>query len=317
MKKIHAFLGVFLCFGVFAFAENDAVLNDSTTQENSRIYNAAENAENSGVYRSGMYKQNNDTPFVSSQTSDTGFNPSQDNSVGYVVDTRKKFGFDLGVGYAMSNLTAVQPAGPVDTKAMLKGVDIFMGLNIYSWERFGFSFGTGVEILKGSFKDALYECDYTLTMWRNNNGSWQYRNGSGFTCQQNNGDWSVVSWYFSTGVFADVLKFKNFSLRAFGNIGLAMDWFNSDGNYDKHVLSSSSSRTAIWRTYTDTDESISPETDFMYSLGLRFIFFQNHGLDLIAKHYQTKWKYEQKLPIIVETQVERGWTYGVRYIYEF
>lgn len=131
---------------------------------------------------------------------------------------------EIGIGYIVPHLKAKQEAALIDTAAFMHGVDIFMALNKYITERFGFSFGTGAEFAIGNFKKGLYECNYE---W---GGSYQFGLFDYiYECNENTDKWNLVNWYFYIGFFGDILQFEKITMRAFTNIGYSFNWLIAGG----------------------------------------------------------------------------------------
>lgn len=239
---------------------------------------------------------------------------------------------EIGIGYIVPHLKAKQKAADIDATAFMHGIDIFMALNKYITERFGFSFGTGAEFTIGKFKDEFYECTYdaagTLytpipgTMWSKRETSYT-RND--FICNKNASNWQLANWYFYIGIFGDILEFEKVTIRAFTNIGYSFNWLVASGNFQNRMSCWEGKVAFGCSTYKDDD--MRPAAELIpISLGLRFIFAKNHGIELVGKYYYNahdidkqkgEWHYTQNLPIVVKTEISRDYSFGIRYVYEF
>lgn len=228
---------------------------------------------------------------------------------------------EFGIGYLMPHLKAKQKAADIDTTALMHGVDIFMALNFYATERFGFSFGTGAEFTIGNFKKGLYECNYEMRFTQVGNG---YEK---FICNENTNNWKLASWYFYIGLFGDILQFEKVTVRAFSNVGYSFNWLMEDGDFESELLCTQTNFSRACTTFSNDDIKAAAEL-MPISFGLRFIFAENHGIELVGKYYYNfyaqaegknrgGWNFRQALPIIVDTEVSRDYSFGVRYVYEF
>ena len=142
---------------------------------------------------------------------------------------------------------------------------------------------------------------------------------------------NVKTWYAFIGVFYDVLKFENFGVRAFTNVGVGYDMMK-----DKY------SRAAYYLDYgnyqgyytANSNEMPSKEKGSVYlpiTAGIRFVIANNHGIELVGKYnlVKSKWKSTQSLfdgdfdgrnaplPVKIDTKVTRDYSWGIRYVYEF
>lgn len=302
MRKIHAFLGVFLCFGVFAFAENDAVLNDSTTQENSRIYNAAENAENSGVYRSGVYDKNNDVPFISSQTTNSS---ALINNANTSTDSTGSKG-SLSIGYINTSYTAKQSSKNAiysDIKGSAHGVDIYGSADYDIIGGFGFSWGLGAEFIYVKWGNpGLIGIESSGT----NSAKLDYFKS----------DW-YISPYLNLGLFYEIINNESLKFKIFGKIGAAWDivtsgryrgWTVYDYNvfYGKGIYAEQAS------------PALNSYFSFPVNFGARFVFAKHHGVELSAKINIGENKFSNSyLSEKIETTIQRKTSFVLRYVFEF
>ena len=250
-----------------------------------------------------------------------------------VEERKSKVGIDVGIGYIMSPFKAKQEVLGVDTTALMHGAEIFTNLNIHITERFGFSFGMGFEFVLGSFKDGLNECNYTAkgTLLTRIGTTMYYKRETTYEineirCNKNTDNWQLLNWYINTGIFVDALKFKKVTVRAFGNVGFSFDWFLKNGKVENEYSCWQSKQWAQpFECKTYNRENTVANQLIPISLGLRFIFADNHGVELVGKYYYVvgpnsgggKWIFRQNLPIVIDTQFTRNFAFGLRYVYEF
>lgn len=138
--------------------------------------------------------------------------------------------------------------------------------------------------------------------------------------------------YLHTGVFGDVWRKKNQSLRLFATIGVSID-FLFGGMYEmenkcrlesfggnSYCMPQIDFTTSIYDTKNTTISATLP-----IQLGARYYFAQNHGIEVFAKYHALSWNFTQSytitnasasLPNFI-TNISRGASVGVRYVFEY
>ena len=227
-----------------------------------------------------------------------------------------KFSWEFGIGYVESWFNARQRfAEPLvifadgsvlqelsKDKSRADGVDLYFNGNCYIKERFGWIFGVGMEFIDIKWKNGgLVKIPYY---------------GTGLEASKSD---FLYAMYYYTGFFGDVWQHKNHSLRLFGTIGVSID-FLFGGLYEKEEQKCNG--IVCTPTYTsiyDTkDKTIS--ATFPIQLGLRYSFATGHGIEVFGKYHASSWNFTQAhnsaIPNL-HTNISRGASAGVRYVYEY
>ena len=231
------------------------------------------------------------------------------------------FSFEFGIGYVASWFSARQRfAEPVifadgsvrqelhKDKSRADGVDLYFNGNYYIKERFGWTFGVGMEFIDINWKNGgLAEFSYYST--------------SSVNVEANKSDF-LYAMYYHTGFFGDVWRRKNQSLRLFGTIGVSID-FLIGGLYEKEKPDCKNSyyggicTPTYTSIYSTKDKTISATLPIQ--LGLRYSFATRHGIEVFSKYHALSWNFTQahnSLPNL-HTRISRGASVGVRYVYEY
>ena len=235
------------------------------------------------------------TPQISTQNSQpTYFAPS------YKSTKKGNFDFEFGIGYIMSKFKAEQNWGgsKSSSTATGHGADLFFSGSYYTGESWGVAFGLGTEIINIDWDEPLYEL---------------FCYGSACTTSANSND-LLMNLYFNFGLFKNVWEGDNKGfLRVFGGIGFSYNWL-SGGFYERVI---SCSTYTCNTTLKDTNPISIP-----FTLGLRYMFVENHGLELVGKYDLVEWDFSTRVSGIsgvpnFNTTISRNLSLGLRYIYKF
>lgn len=123
--------------------------------------------------------------------------------------------------------------------------------------------------------------------------------------------------YLHTGVFGDVWRKKNQSLRLFATIGVSID-FLFGGWYEKEVdeCNGYGFCTPTYNPYDTKNKTIAATLPIQ--LGARYYFAQNHGIEVFGKYHALSWNFTQShISPNLKTNISRGASVGVRYVFEY
>lgn len=190
--------------------------------------------------------------------------------------------------------------------SLAHGADLYFNGNYYIKERFGWTFGVGMEFIDINWKNGgLYEISYYNT--------------SLASLEANKSDF-LYAMYYHTGFFGDVWRHKNQSLRLFGTIGVSID-FLIGGLYEKAKSDCINSYyggicTPTYTSIYDTkDKTISATLPIQ--IGLRYSFAKRHGIEVFGKYHALSWNFTQAhIAPNLHTKISRGASVGVRYEYK-
>ena len=216
----------------------------------------------------------------------------------YKSTKKGNFDFEFGIGYIMSKFKAEQNWGGSkgSSTATGHGADLFFSGSYYAGESWGVVFGAGAEIINIDWDEPLYNlfCMYACSLDTNSNDL-------------------LMNVYLNFGLFKNVWEGDNNGfLRVFGNIGFAVNWL-SGGFYERSISCS----TYTCSTTLETAKTIS----IPFTLGLRYMFVENHGLELAGKYDLVDLDYVTKISGAsvpnFNTTISRNLSLSVRYIYKF
>ena len=142
---------------------------------------------------------------------------------------------------------------------------------------------------------------------------------------------NVKTWYAFIGVFYDVLKFENFGVRAFGNVGVGYDMMKDRFSRATYYLDYGSYQGYYTANSNETPSQEKGSVYLPITAGIRFVIAKNHGIELVGKYnlIKSKWKstqslfdgdfdgYNAPLPVKIDTKITRDYSWGIRYVYEF
>ena len=142
---------------------------------------------------------------------------------------------------------------------------------------------------------------------------------------------NVKTWYAFIGVFYDVLKFENFGVRAFGNVGVGYDMMKDRFSRATYYLDYGSYQGYYTANSNETPSKEKGSVYLPITAGIRFVIAKNHGIELVGKYnlVKSKWKstqslfdgdfdgYNAPLPVKIDTKITRDYSWGIRYVYEF
>ena len=351
-----------------------------------------------------------------------------------LAESDNSMSLEVGVGYLTSTFTGKQSGvRNFKGKGVSRGVDIYIGANVYTTERFGVTFGTGAEFLNGGWNDecsgasggvSMYNYSYTRqvlnyylaketsspnyteqleaikkaagendydkpfdgtkgylskiettqyvfkaksggeyvektdtdgsiigtankkyyelakdgetgTHTLEQESAYLYRyngavyDGRGLYCSTPK--LNVKTWYAFIGVFYDVLKFENFGVRAFGNVGVGYDMMKDRFSRATYYLDYGSYQGYYTANSNETPSQEKGSVYLPITAGIRFVIAKNHGIELVGKYnlIKSKWKstqslfdgdfngYNAPLPVKIDTKITRDYSWGIRYVYEF
>lgn len=225
----------------------------------------------------------------------------------------KSFFVEFGLGYTRMNFKATQtPLDKIYTsegvttdiyerqkypkKGVGNGVDMFLTLNFRLTQKFGVNVGVGGEVIAVKWESALLDYNYR----KNRAGEAVAQRH--FSIDSISKD-TLMNAYITLGAFYDIWQGKERAVRVFGNAGLAASEFQkSSFETDYHT-----SRFSVF----DTEGSI---THRFYTLGVRFNFARQHGIELASK-LKGKFKFDDKSA--VKTDISWDNTLNLRYVWEF
>lgn len=211
---------------------------------------------------------------------------------------------EFGIGYIMNTFKARQYWGVSlgSISGMGHGADIYYNKNYNIGESFGFTFGTGVELINIAWREPLYElyCMYNCSIDEAK---------SDFL-------WNV---YLNAGVFKDIWQNYVNSVRIFANVGVAVN-FLFGGLYDR-TISCSGSFSYLGSPACDTKLNTRVPISLPFSIGLRFMFVENHSLELVGKYDVIRWDYTTSISGAsvpnFETNIHRNLGVALRYVFSF
>ncbi len=220
---------------------------------------------------------------------------------GYKSTKKGDFESEFGIGYIMSQFKAEQDWGgsKASSTATGHGADLFFSGSYYAGESWGVVFGLGTELINIDWKEPLYEL---------------FCYGSACSLDTNSNDF-LMNLYFNFGFFKNILQSDKRFLRVFGNVGLSVNWIMG-GFYERTINCS----TYGCNTTLDDDSSAKP-ISIPFTLGLRYMFVENHGLELVGKYDLIKWNFSTKISSggvpNFDTTISRNLSLSLRYIYKF
>lgn len=227
----------------------------------------------------------NSTSFIQPNTLQSGYKSTK------IGD----FDFEFGIGYVMSKFKAKQEWGDAtdSSSATGHGADIYFNGSYYVSESFGVMIGMGTEIINIDWNDPLYELSCYL-----------YCN---LDTNSNDLLWSI---YLNFGAFKNLWQNDKSSLRIFGNVGLSLNWLVG-GFYENTITCSAYG----CQTTLEAQKAFS----FPLSIGLRYMFVENHGLELVGKYDLMDWDFSTKAPDApsFDTTISRNLSIALRYVYKF
>lgn len=249
---------------------------------------------------SGVFADENTIDFKSvtpQNPQPNSFTPYQTPTQAYFKSTKVgNFEYEFGIGYVMSKFKAEQNWGgsTANSSATGHGADIYLSGSYYAGESFGVIIGVGTELINIDWDEPLAElfCMYVCSLDTNSNDF-------------------LMNTYLNFGAFKDIVQGGKNSLRVFGNIGFSINWL-SGGFYERTISCSAYSCT----TTLETQTSIS----FPLSVGLRYMFVENHGLEFALKYDLIDWDFTTTTPSGVpsfDTTISRNLSLALRYVYKF
>ena len=229
------------------------------------------------------------------------------------------FSFEFGIGYVASwfsarqsfaeslNVNGIEIQELTKDKSLANGADLYFNGNYYIKERFGWTFGVGMEFIDINWKNGGLDEFY-------------YYSTSSVSAETNKSDF-LYAMYYHTGFFGDVWRHKNQSLRLFGTIGVSID-FLIGGLYEKEKPDCINSyyggicTTTYTSIYSTKDKTISATLPIQ--LGLRYSFATRHGIEVFSKYHALSWNFTQAhINPNLHTKISRNASVGVRYVYEY
>lgn len=323
MKFLFSFLSFFFAI-TLALADEASAFSHSTNTTSANLHNMLTNNSNENAVQSILTKDTKAFDKNSSQSKSTQGSVSNETNT-LTTNTQnpltaessdnafKRFFAEFGVGYTRMNFKATQTAiGKIYTsegtttdiyerqnypkKGVGNGVDMFFTLNFRLTQKFGINAGVGGEVVAVKWESPLLDYNYR-------------KNRAGEAVAQLHFSIDSVSKdilgniYVTLGAFYDIWQSKEKALRVFGNAGLAASEFlKSSFETDFH-----DGKFSVY----DTEGSI---THRFYTLGLRFNFARQHGIELASK-LKSKLKLDDKTS--VKTDITWDNTLNLRYVYEF
>ena len=216
------------------------------------------------------------------------------------------FTWEVGIGYVASWFSARQRFDGIttiggDDNSLAHGADLFFNGNYYIRDRFGWTFGVGMEFIDMKWKDGLAQINTY---------------GDVIEPEQIKSEF-LYDVYLHTGIFGDVWRKKNQSLRLFATIGVSID-FLFGGWYEKEADECGGFKICVptYNPYDTKNKTISATLPIQ--LGLRYYFAQRHGIEVFAKYHALSWNFTQSHIIPnLKTNISRGASVGVRYVFEY
>lgn len=218
------------------------------------------------------------------------------------------FTWELGIGYVASWFNARQrfdePVNGIiggDDNSLAHGADLFFNGNYYIRDRFGWTFGVGMEFIDMKWKDGLAQINTYADIVETEKIKNEF----------------LYDVYLHTGFFGDVWRKKNQSLRLFATIGVSID-FLFGGWYEKEVDECSGYVFCVptYNPYDTKNKTISATLPIQ--LGARYYFAQNHGIEVFAKYHALSWNFTQShINPNLKTNISRGASVGARYVFEY
>ena len=229
---------------------------------------------------------------------------------GYKSTKKGDFDFEFGVGYVMGLFDAEQSLDGVqktDSSGIGHGADVFFSGSYYAGESWGIMFGLGSELINISWSQALTQLSCM----------------SNTKCDEDtNASELMINAYLNFGGFKDLWGRNKSSLRLFGNIGVSFNLLG--GLYERNTTCSEGTTIkgyyTTWTTYNcEMSQEYTKPVSIPFTLGLRYMFVENHGLEFVGKYDLIKWEFTTKAPAIssFDTTISRNLSLGLRYIYKF
>ena len=271
------------------------------------IFSNALFADNVIDFKSITPTQNAPTPQNATQNSQPIFTQT-----GYKSTKKGDFDFEFGVGYVMGLFDAEQSLDGVqktDSSGIGHGADVFFSGSYYAGESWGIMFGLGSELINISWSQALTQLSCM----------------SNTKCDEDtNASELMINAYLNFGGFKDLWGRNKSSLRLFGNIGVSFNLLG--GLYERNTTCSEGTTIkgyyTTWTTYNcEMSQEYTKPISIPFTLGLRYMFVENHGLELVGKYDLIKWNFSTKVNSggvpNFDTTISRNLSLSLRYIYKF